>query len=72
MSHDTSGYRERWTVPCADLFGQPKRVVLALTDDRRTVLLITPADTVRLTTDSARELAQDLRDSTDRPANRTE
>ncbi|HEX5117894.1 MAG TPA: hypothetical protein VFW65_22150 [Pseudonocardiaceae bacterium] len=68
MSHDTCGYRERWTVPCADLFGQPKRVVLALADDRRTVLLITPADTVRLTTDSARELAQDLRDT----ANRTE
>ena len=68
MSHDTSGYRERWLVPCADLLGQPKRVVLTLTDDRRTVLLITPADTVRLTTDNACELAQDLRDT----ANRTE
>lgn len=66
MSHDTSGYRERWIVPCADLFGQPKRVVLALTHDRRTVLLITPADTVRLTTDSAHELAQDLRDTANR------
>lgn len=72
MSHDTSGYRERWIVPCANLFGESRRIVLALADDRRTVLLITPADTVRLTTDSAHELAQDLRDSTNRAANRTE
>lgn len=60
MSFDTGGYRQRWTVPCCDLMGQDRRVLIAPTDDRCALLLAIPADTVRLTDEQAMEMAADL------------
>lgn len=33
MTIDNSGYRQRWTTPCTALFGQRRRVLVALTED---------------------------------------
>lgn len=60
---DNTGYRQRWTTPCADLFGQRRRVLVALTEDRRSLLLVLPSDTVRLNEDAAHQLAEDIRDA---------
>lgn len=63
MSFDPSGYRDRWVVQCTDLFGQQRRVILVPAADGRSILLITPTDTLRLSAASAHELAQDLRET---------
>jgi hypothetical protein len=63
MTYDTGGYRERWTVPCTDLFGQNRRAVIAPTGDRSALLMALPADTVRLTVGQAEEMARDLLDA---------
>jgi hypothetical protein len=63
MSIDNTGYRQRWTTPCADLFGQRRRVLVALTEDRRSLLLVLPSDTVRLNDDAPHQLAEDLREA---------
>ena len=60
MTYDTGGYRERWTVPCTDLFGQPRRAVIAAARDRSALLVAMPASTVRLTIRQAEEMARDL------------
>ncbi|HEX5113652.1 MAG TPA: hypothetical protein VFW65_00485 [Pseudonocardiaceae bacterium] len=61
MTFDTGGYRDRWCVPCTDLLGQSQRLVVAFGTDHRSLLLITPAGTVRLNNAQAGELAEDLR-----------
>jgi hypothetical protein len=63
MSYDTNGYRQRWTVPCTDLLGHQKRVVVAVSPDHDSLLLITPIDTVRVSAEQAGELAQDIHDA---------
>ena len=63
MSIDRTGYRPRWTTPCADLFGQLRQVVVVLTEDRRSLLLVLPSDTVRLNEDAAHQLAEDILDA---------
>lgn len=60
MTYDTGGYRERWTVACADLSGQPRRAVIASIRDRSALLMAMPASTVCLTTQQAEEMARDL------------
>jgi hypothetical protein len=60
---DTGGYRERWVVPCADLFGRAGRAIVAVTADRRALQLILPAATVHLDADAADELARDIQDA---------
>lgn len=64
MSYDTGGYRKRWTVPCVDLMSQRKRVVVALSRDRQSLLLITPTDAVQVSVEQARELAKDIHEAT--------
>jgi hypothetical protein len=60
MSFNTGGYRTRWTVPCTDLIGQQRRVVISPASDRSTLLVALPSDTVRLTDEQALEMAADL------------
>lgn len=60
---DAEGYRERWIVPCVDLFGQVRRAIVAFTADQRALLLILPAATVHLDADAADELASDIQDA---------
>lgn len=60
MTYDTTGYRERWTVPCTDPFGQDRQLVIAPTDDHTALLVAMPADTIRLNAEQAMEMAADL------------
>jgi hypothetical protein len=60
MSLDTGGYRTRWTVPCTDLIGHQRRVVISPSSDGSTLLVALPSDTVRLTDEQALEMSADL------------
>ncbi|HEX5115159.1 MAG TPA: hypothetical protein VFW65_08170 [Pseudonocardiaceae bacterium] len=60
MSFDTGGYRTRWTVPCADLIGHERRVVISPASDGSALLIALPSDTVRVTEEQALEMAADL------------
>lgn len=60
MTYDADGYRERWTVQCADLFGQSRRMVIAPARHRSALLVAMPASTVYLTARQAEEMASDL------------
>lgn len=60
MTFDTGGYRTRWTVPCTDLIGQDRRVVISPASDKSALLVALPSDTVRLTDEQAMEMAADL------------
>ncbi|HEX5118824.1 MAG TPA: hypothetical protein VFW65_26875 [Pseudonocardiaceae bacterium] len=60
MSLDTGGYRTRWTVPCTDLIGHQRRVVISPASVGSTLLVALPSDTVRLTDEQALEMAADL------------
>ncbi|HEX3650323.1 MAG TPA: hypothetical protein VHV49_18005 [Pseudonocardiaceae bacterium] len=63
MSFDTGGYRRRWIVPYTDRFSQPRRLVVSVTEDKRGVRLTLPGDSVCLDTETANQLAQDIRDA---------
>lgn len=60
MSFDTGGYRTRWTVPCTDLTGHERRVVISPASDGSVLVVALPSDTVRLTDEQAMEMAADL------------
>lgn len=67
MSFDDSGYHDRWAVPCMDLFGEKRRVLVALSSTHRGSLqLIAPGNTILLDSEGADELANDLKEAAQR------
>jgi hypothetical protein len=60
MSFDAGGYRKRWKVPCTDLIGQARQVLITPARDRSALMLAMPSDTVRLTDEQTLVFARDL------------